>query len=98
MDKNGFSVHIPWEYDEASGEWEPQINIKDGAVMGDSNQYVIKGTEESLLMVEVADPGATFPSNTVGEPDLVYDATKTAQVGAVPTTAELKVIKGEVIE
>ena len=67
-------------------------------LVGDNDQYVIKGSEESLLMVEIADPGATFPNNTVGEPDLTYDATKTAQVGAVPVTAELKVIKGEVIE
>ncbi len=98
MEYDGNSVFIPWEFDPATQEWEPQINIKDGVLMGDSDQYVIKGTEESLIMPEIADPGATFPTNTVGEPDLEYDPAKTAQVGAVPVNAQLKVIKGELIE
>jgi hypothetical protein len=98
IEYDGTCVHIPWEFDPATEEWEPQINIKDGVTMGDSNQYVIKATEESLIMTEIGNPGATFPANTVGEPDLVYDATKTAQVGAIPASAELKVIKGELID
>ncbi len=98
MDYDGTSVHIPWEYDQGSGDWEPQINIRDGVTVGDSNQYVIKATEEELVMEAIAEPaGTTFPTNSVGAPDLVYDATKTAQVGAIPTTAQLKVIKGEVL-
>jgi hypothetical protein len=98
MEYDGNSVFIPWEFDPSTEEWEPQINIKDGVVMGDSDQYVIKATDESLLMPEISDPGTTFPTNTVGEPTLEYDATKTAEVGDIPTDAELKVIKGEVIE
>jgi hypothetical protein len=98
IEYDGNSVFIPWEFDETTEEWEPQINIKDGVTMGDSNQYVIKGTEESLVMTEIADPGASFPDNNVGEPDLEYDPTKTSQVGAIPEDAELKVIKGELIE
>jgi hypothetical protein len=99
IEYDGNSVFIPWEFDATTEEWEPQINIKDGVTMGDSTQYVIKGTDESLIMPEIAEPaGVTFPSNTVGEPDLVYDATKTAQIGAIPEDAELKVIKGEPIE
>lgn len=98
MDYDGHSVHIPWEFDSATEEWEPQINIKDGTRMGASDQYVIKATDEALLMMEISDPSVTFPTNSVGEPDLEYDATKTAQVGAVPTSAELKIIKGEPIE
>jgi hypothetical protein len=98
IEYDGNSVFIPWEFDSTTEEWEPQINIKDGVQMGDSDQYVIKGTEESLVMTEIADPGATFPENSVGEPDLEYDPTKTSQVGAIPEDAELKVIKGELIE
>jgi hypothetical protein len=98
MEYDGNHVHIPWEFDSATEEWEPQINIKDGVLMGDNEQYVIKATDESLIMGEIADPTSTFPTNTVGEPDLEYDPTKTAQVGDIPTDAELKVIKGEVIE
>jgi hypothetical protein len=65
----------------------------------DNDRYVIKGTEESLIMQPLSEePDTTFPTNSVGEPDLEYDATKTAQVGDIPTSAELKVIKGEVIQ
>jgi hypothetical protein len=98
MEYDGNHVFIPWEFDPATDEWEPQINIKDGVRMGDSDQYVIKGTEESLIMTEIADPVVTFPQNSVGEPDLTYDPTKTAQVGAIPVNAQLKVIKGEQIQ
>jgi hypothetical protein len=96
---DGFSVQIPWNYDETTDEWEPFINIADGTPMGpNGDDYVIKATEESLVMTEIADPSITFPSNSVGEPTLTYDATKTALVGDAPITAELKVIKGEVLE
>jgi hypothetical protein len=99
MEYDGFSVHIPWKFDKDTDEWAPQINIKDGVRMGDSNQYVIKATDESLIMEALdEEPVTTFPENSVGEPDLVYDATKTAQVGAIPVDAELKVIKGEPIQ
>lgn len=98
LEYDGSSVMIPWEFDPATQEWEPQINLKDGVLLGSSNQYVIKATDESLLMMEITDPGAAFPNNTVGAPDLVYDASKTALVGAIPVNAQLKVIKGVVIE
>lgn len=100
LEYDGFSVNIPWEYDTVTGQWVPQINIADGTVMGPNNEYVIKGIEEALIMDEVADPGSiTFTNETnVGEPELTYDASKTALVGDVPTGIELKVIKGEVIE
>jgi hypothetical protein len=99
IEYDGFSVNIPWEFDDETDEWQPLINIKDGTEMGPANAYVIKGIEESLLMTVVDGTGITFSNETnVGEPTLTYDATKTAQVGAVPTTAELKVIKGELID
>jgi hypothetical protein len=99
LEYDGFSVNMPWEFDEASGEWQPLINIKDGTLMGPGgDDYAIKGVEESLIMTAVSGAGITFDNETdVGAPTLTYDATKTAQVGAVPTTAQLKVIKGEVI-
>lgn len=100
LEYDGFSVMIPWNYDETTDEWEPLINIKDGTHMGpNGNEYVIKATDEALVMAEISEPvGVTFPSNSTGEPTLTYDAAKTDLVGAVPTTAQLKVIKGEVIE
>ncbi len=99
LEYDGFSVQIPWNYDDSTDEWEPLINIKDGTLMGPSrDDYVIKGTDEALVMAQIPDPHVTFPANSVGEPTLTYDATKTALVGDVPATAQLKVIKGEVLE
>jgi hypothetical protein len=98
LEYDGFSVQIPWNYDPATDQWKPLINIKDGTLMGpNGDDYVIKGTDEALVMAEVSDPGVDFPANAVGEPSLTYDATKTALVGDVPTTAQLKVIKGDVL-
>lgn len=101
IEYDGFSLNMPWAFDEASGEWQPLINIADGTQLTDSenNNYVIKGIEEALIMSEVEDPsGITFEETEVGPPTLEYDATQTALVGAVPTAVELRVIKGEVIE
>jgi hypothetical protein len=101
IEYDGFSVNIPWDFDETADEWVPQINIKDGTAMGpNGDDYVIKGVEEALIMSPVINPsGITFSNEeNVGEPTLTYDATKTALVGDVPTTAELKVIKGELID
>ncbi|MEJ2040357.1 MAG: hypothetical protein P8X55_15730, partial [Desulfosarcinaceae bacterium] len=101
IEYDGFSVNIPVDFDETTEEWEPQINIKDGTLMGpNGNDYVIKGIEEALIMSAVADPsGISFSSEeSVGEPTLTYDASKTAMVGAVPASAELMVIKGELID
>lgn len=99
LEYDGFSVNIPWEFDPQANEWVPQINIADGTLMGPGNAYVIKGIEEALIMSEVSPTGITFANEVIlEEPGLTYDATKTALVGDVPTGAELKVIKGEVLE
>jgi hypothetical protein len=100
LEYDGFSVNIPWEFDDQSDEWQPLINIKDGTIMGPTgNEYVIKGLEESLIMTAVDGTGITFDNETdVGAPSLTYDATKTALVDDIPASALLKVIKGELIE
>jgi hypothetical protein len=103
IEYDGFSVNIPWAFDEESSEWQPLINIADGTLMGPETEYVIKGVEECLIMTPITDPdvlaGITFDNEEeVGEPTLEYDATKTALVGTVPADAQLEVIKGEVID
>ena len=104
IEYDGFSVNIPWDFEEESGEWKPQINIKDGTLMGPTgDEYVIKGVEECLKMTKITDPavlaGITiddYVTEGVAAPTLTYDATKTALVGD-PPAAELQVIKVEPI-
>jgi len=102
LEYDGFELRVPWEYDETAGEWQPLLNLKDGTELTDgSTTYVVKGVEEGLMMQEEGDPSVAddlILDETVPPPTLTYDSTKTAQVGAVPTGTELKVIKGEVIE
>ena len=103
IEYDGFSVNIPWACDN-NGEWQPQINILDGTLMGPSNEYVIKGIEEGLIMKRINNPdvlaGITitdYVTDGVNAPTLTYDSDATALVGDVPD-AELQVIKGSIIE
>lgn len=108
MDYDGTELHIPWKYDDNTDMWSPIINLKDGVEVTLASDgvttYVVKGIEEELIMNEETDSATltgletTLPiDNTIAAPDLTYDATKTAQVGAIPTSAQLKVIKGELV-
>jgi hypothetical protein len=52
-------------------------------------------------MAPAADPDLAADleiDTTVPPPDLAYDASKTALVGAVPADAALEVIKGELVQ
>jgi len=109
LDYDGSELHMPWCFDENLEEWMPVLNLKDGTTVtaadSPSTEYVVKATEEELIMVEVTDAGiltqleTDLPiDNSIDPPTLTYSATKTAKVGAVPDNAALKVIRGEVIE
>ena|GEM_PF-1922574 len=109
LEWDGFDVMIPWYFDEDEGDWTPAFNLKDGVELTEAGEetaeYVIKGTEEELVMAEVTDPGILTQLETelpiddsIAPPTLGYKPSKTAKVGAVPAGALLKVIKGEVIE
>ncbi|RJQ86170.1 MAG: hypothetical protein C4519_02360 [Desulfobacteraceae bacterium] len=101
LEYDGFSLNMPWAYDPDSGEWVPLINLADGVQLTSGGAaYVVKGVEQAYIMTPVPDPaGITFANEEeVGAPELVYDATKTDLVGAVPTGVTLKVIKGIVLE
>ena len=98
---DGYSLNLPYNYDETTNEWVPLINIADGTPMGPTgSEYVIKAVETSLIMSEVADTSGIAFNNEVevGAPTLIYDASETAQIGEIPTNVQLKAIKGEVIE
>jgi hypothetical protein len=100
IDYDGFELHIPWEFnpDAAAGHgWQPMFNLKDGTVLTTgTTDYVVKGIEVALIMKEV-DPNLATDleiDTSIEPPTLEYDATKTALVGDLPASTELKVIKG----
>ncbi len=102
LEYDGSDLRIPWKFDEATGDWWPAINLKDGTVLTDADggAYVVKAVEESLIM-SAADPALAADlviDTTVPAPDLAYDATKTDLVGDVPANTLLKVVKGELID
>ncbi|MGD2185983.1 MAG: hypothetical protein PVI71_07645 [Desulfobacterales bacterium] len=100
LEYDGFELRVPWYYDSEEEEWQPQINLKDGTTLDhDGTQYVVKGTEIGVMMQLAANPGdaaGLIIDETIPAPTLVYDPAKTGQVGA-PPVAEVKVIKGEVL-
>ena len=99
LNYDGFELQIPWKYDPEMGEWQPVFNLKDGTVLTDGNgvEYVVKGVEAGVVMREAADPADLIIDETIDPPTLQYDAEKTGLVGDKPE-AELKVIKGELID
>ncbi len=106
LEYDGFSLQVPWAFDETEDQWRPLFNLKNSSDGGptltddNDNEYVVKMIEASLIMTEVDSSLASDLTidDTVAEPTLEYDATKTALVGDKPTDVELKVIKGELVE
>ncbi len=108
MEYDGNHLDVPGKYDAQAEEWVPLFNLKDGTVLqaadGASVEYVVKGVEESLVMRQVTDPTVlsaletSLPfDETLDAPDIVFDETKSALVGDMPTGVTLKVIKGELV-
>jgi hypothetical protein len=108
VEYDGHHLCVPWYFDDVSDEWMPAFNLKDGTTMVDaatSDEYVVKGVEEELIMAEVIDPGILAQLDidlpidmTINPPTLAYNAFLTSLVGPVPWYAELKVIKGELVD
>jgi hypothetical protein len=108
IEYDGHHLCVPWYFDDTVGEWVPAFNLKDGTVLvdtGTSTEYVVKGVEEELIMAEVTDPGiltqleTDLPIDaTINPPTLEYNAFLTGLVGPIPYGAELKVIKGELVD
>jgi len=102
IEYDGSELRVPWEFDEVQGKWAPLFNLRDGVLLsGGGGDYVVKGVEQGLLLAELADPSEAEGleiDETIDPPTATYDATKIAQVGAVPVGAELKVSRGERVD
>jgi hypothetical protein len=102
LDYDGSELHIPWTYDADLDEWQPMFSLKDGVVLTDSesNTYVVKGAEVGVVMREATNPDDASDlviDETIAPPTLTFDSSKTDLVGDKPS-AELKVIKGELVD
>lgn len=102
-------LHMPWAYDENTGHEMPEINLKAGVKMGDSDEYTVVPLEgEQRLMkaddeASCADLSLTDMSNldetkAEGEGDQDGDGVEDEPVSISwdsPTSAKVKYIAGE---
>jgi len=101
FDYDGFELHIPWEFNEDSGDWEPMLNLADGTTLtSNGTEYVVKGVEQALIMEDVSDnpPAASDGlevDTTIAAPTLEYDYSVTDEIGDLPENAEVPAGSGE---
>ena len=109
LEYDGHELRLPWVQNQDTREWEPAIHLSDGTVLTSNDeppaQFVVKGLDVELQMLEVTDSGAlaairdALPIDTgIGAPTFTFDPSRVALVGAVPTNAELKVVRGERVD
>lgn len=110
MDYDGNHLNIPWFFNNSSSDsndhdWEPEINLKDGAILTDgTTEYVVKGTDVMLTMkrLSVGGSGLTV-DKTTSDPTITYNAGKIAAMPVKPildadgTAIKVKVSKGKKI-
>ena len=108
---DGSHLDFPWAVD-STGNWQPQINLKDGTVLTDgTTEYVVKATDVSMSMkLLTTDPGDTAyvsgltVDETTSDPTITYNAAVIAAMPTKPTLSsdgtaiKVKVSKGVTIE
>jgi hypothetical protein len=103
-------LNIPWFFNNSSSDsndhdWEPEINLKDGAILTDgTTEYVVKASDVMLTMKKLSagDSGLTV-NKTTSDPTITYNAGKIAAMPVKPildsdgTAIKVKVSKGKKI-
>ena len=106
IEYDGTNLSIPWFYNPTIDEWEPQINLKDGAILTDGTmEYVVKGSDVMLTMKKLGagESGLTL-NETTSSPTITYNAGKISAMPVKPTldkdgtALKVKVSKGIKIE
>ena len=83
------------ENEDSEHHYRPAFSIRDGVLMGDSDQYVIKAREVEELMVEL--PRSQCANMLLSDPavDVPASAAGSADIGEMPTvTGEPSVVAG----
>ena len=102
LEYNGFDLHVPWEYNSETDDWEPLINLVDGVQLANSSgTYVVKGIEESLFMREVEDQSVAsglVVDTSIQPPSFTYNGQLPQSIGMPPQNVQLMIVNGEPIE
>lgn len=112
LDYDGFSLNIPWK--NVNGTWSPKINLKNATQLTyDSVDYRVKILEEQLMVNEEVGyvsgggnpelsipplPASGYPSVENNETGIIHNANLVEGIGEKPLNAQVKVIKGVLID
>jgi len=105
MDYDGTHLNIPWFFNSSIDDWEPEINLKDGAILTDgTTEYVVKASDVMLTMKSLSAGGSGLTVNrTTSDPTITFNA---GRINAMPvkptldsdgTAIKVKVSKGKKI-
>ena len=110
MDYDGNHLNIPWFFNNSSSasndhDWEPEINLKDGAILTDgTTEYVVKASDVMLTMKRLSTGGSGLTVNkTTSDPTITYNAGQISSMPVKPTldkdgtAIKVKVSKGKKI-
>ena len=106
IEYDGTNLSIPWFYNPTIDDWEPQINLKDGAILTDgTTKYVVKASDVMLTMKKLVAGGSGLTLDiTTSSPTITYNAGKISAMPVKPTldkdgtALKVKVSKGKKIE
>ncbi|MFQ6608681.1 MAG: hypothetical protein ACE5EE_09110 [Fidelibacterota bacterium] len=97
LDYSGFGeLHgIPFNDDDGDFRWYPEFSIKDGTLMGDTNQYIVKAIEKEQSMRALSDTDCSVLDTSSGLAAPTDEYSDPA-IGPKPTVTDPPaVIKGE---
>lgn len=97
LDYSGFGeLHgIPFNDDDGDFRWYPEFSIKDGTLMGDTNQYIVKAIEKEQTMRARSDSDCSA-LDTLSGLAAPTDEYSDPAIGPKPTVTDPPaVIKGE---
>ena len=98
LDYSGFGeLHgIPFNDDDGDFRWYPEFSIKDGTLMGNTNQYIVKAIEKEQSMRALSDTDCSS-LDTLSGLAAPTDEYSDPAIGPSPTVTDPPaVIKGEV--
>jgi len=110
IDYDGQNLGIPWNYDVATDDWQPEISLADGTVLTDgTTEYVVKASDVSLSMKMLSTGDVAYVSGltvdvTTSDPTITFNAAVIAAMPTEPTldsdgtALKVKVSKGKTIE
>jgi hypothetical protein len=106
IEYDGTHLNLPWHFNTSIGDWEPEINLKDGAILTDgTTEYVVKASDVSLTMKKLSTGGSGLTVNeATTDPTITFNAGVISAMPVKPTldsdgtAIKVKVSKGKKID